>query len=450
MNGMITLGKPYRRKSDMLWVVPINLPRGGDGKRRRKTVARKNRNQAIRAAQQLLKDLENGVISSASTTLLSAWLDYWVSDVLPSKGLRPNTARSYRAQAMTSIKPYLGAYKIGKLTPANIREFHKGIADRGLAVTTAKLTHTILSMSLEDAIEDGIIERNVAAIVGAPKGDTEERESLTVEQAKHLIQTSLDAGDPYAYRWMLALLTGARQGEVIGLTEDRIRLDARTIDLSWALTSIGYQHGCPTKSTGGPSCGEPANRPSKCPQAEPAIPRGYVCTPLEGSIVLAPPKTKKSRRVIPMIAPIEAALRAQLDLRVPNRYGLVWPDSKGRPLNPATDYANWQKALKRAGLPKMPLHSARHTAATLLQALGVPEDVRMQIMGHSTAASQRVYAHVDMATMSNALDQLGGTLLGSLDIGSLGQPAALPAATVVDAEVVEIDGDGGIGSFLAS
>jgi integrase len=94
-----------------------------------------------------------------------------------------------------------------------------------------------------------------------------------------------------------------------------------------------------------------------------------------------------------------------------NVHDLVWHHSDGRPVGPRDDYDNWQAALNTAGLPPAPLHVARGTTATLLAEAGVPEDIRMQILGHVSVTAHRGYVYRDQTQTRQAmtaLDQLLG------------------------------------------
>lgn len=410
----------------MLWVVPIYCGTGGDGKPRRKTVARKNRNQAILAARERVKELQEGVTGSARTMTLAQWLDYWIADVLPSRGLRPNTLRNYARLANNQIRPIIGGYKLADVGPAQVREMHAAHAKQGLSVKTAQQAHVILSMSLQDAMKDNVLSKNPARTVGKPKGETEPRDALTSDQAYALLQSAVDNKDPFASRWAAALILGARQGELLGLTWDRVDFETNKIDLSWALVSVGHEHGCLSAPNGDPGCGNPLGTPRLCPQKRPAIPRGYRCTHLSGPLVLAPPKTNSSKRVVAMRGPIRDVLLTQREEQTgPNPFNLVWTNPRtGGPMNPSSDHTNWKRALERAKLPAMPLHSARHTAATLMQEMGVDEATRMRIMGHNSVAMARNYAHQDAEHGGSAIENLGSLIL-------MQRPVSPP---VVDAE----------------
>ncbi|MFE9252047.1 tyrosine-type recombinase/integrase [Streptomyces sp. NPDC007088] len=82
----------------------------------------------------------------------------------------------------------------------------------------------------------------------------------------------------------------------------------------------------------------------------------------------------------------------------------------GLPLIPSTDYDAWKQLLKDAEVRDGRLHDARHTAATVLLILGVPERVVMQIMGWSSTAMAARYHHVTGGILRGVAEQVGGLI----------------------------------------
>jgi integrase len=74
--------------------------------------------------------------------------------------------------------------------------------------------------------------------------------------------------------------------------------------------------------------------------------------------------------------------------------GWVFASRTGAPLNPNTDYHEWKALLQVAGLRTAPLHEARHTAATVLLILGVPERLVVGIVGWSSTGMAARYQHI--------------------------------------------------------
>ena len=92
--------------------------------------------------------------------------------------------------------------------------------------------------------------------------------------------------------------------------------------------------------------------------------------------------------------------------------GYVFATPVGEPINPNTDYHRWKRLLADAGLRDGRLHDARHTAATVLLILGVPERAVMGIMGWSTTAMAARYQHVTGVVRGDAAQRVGGLIWG--------------------------------------
>jgi integrase len=96
-------------------------------------------------------------------------------------------------------------------------------------------------------------------------------------------------------------------------------------------------------------------------------------------------------------------------------HGLVWPRPDGSPRTPDEDREEW-RGLQESADVRHPsgrpyhLHEARNTTATLLLEMGVPESVRIAILGHTNIATTRGYETVDFDMAFDALVRVGGRL----------------------------------------
>jgi integrase len=159
-----------------------------------------------------------------------------------------------------------------------------------------------------------------------------------------------------------------------------------------------------------------------------------------GGLVLVEPKSAAGRRTVVLPRPLVTALRrhrvAQHEERLAagspwTDTGLVFTTKLGPPIDPRNDHRAWQQLLVRAGVRPARLHDARHTAATLLLAQGVPARVAMQILGHSQISlTLGTYSHVVPELAYEAAERMAGVLWGddSSDPGGLAATlAAQPA-----------------------
>jgi len=384
-------GALYQRK-DGMWCAAITLPDDpATGKRRRKVVSAKTQAKAMQKLRDVRKKLDRTGDLPTSSPTVQQWMQRWL-DQVASQRLKPRTLETYRGYVQRYIIPSIGRRRLEQLTPAHVRTMHESITGRGLSSTTALQAHRILAKALTDAVREGRVTRNVATLTDAPRKRVVERQALTVDQAITLLKSV--ANDPYGPRWALGLLTGMRQGECLGLMREAVDLDEGVITVEWALHRLTWEHGCD------PRC--KYKSAGWCPHRTATVPDWQESQHVEGALWLLRPKSRRSWRRVVMAPMLHEIMRRHLRSAGD---GLVWGT-----VDPRVDYERWCEALDRAGLPRVPLHSLRHTTATLLYALGVPEQTRMEILGHSSATTTAGYTHVDLTMQRDAMGALSSAL----------------------------------------
>jgi integrase len=88
----------------------------------------------------------------------------------------------------------------------------------------------------------------------------------------------------------------------------------------------------------------------------------------------------------------------------------MFAQPNGKPIDYRSDYTEWKALLREAGVRDARLHDARHTAATSLLLLGIPERAVMDVMGWSNSAMVRRYAHVTARLRREIADRLDSYL----------------------------------------
>lgn len=349
-----------------------------------------------------------GDLPTASPTL-ATWLEQWIERRAQDR-LKPRAADFYRGNIERYIVPSIGRVRLDKLTPTHVEKMHDYITvDRGLSPTTALGAHRTLAKALKDAERAGKVTRNVATLVDAPTKAFKPMPALTADEARTLLLSVADRPIAAA-SWAVALLAGLRQGERLGLTRDAIDLELGILTVSWQLQRLKWSHGC--ISAGKVTCGR--KRGGSCPQRFVHIPASQEAVRVEGGLWMTRPKSRAGWREVPIADPLQAVLVAYLGEVDPGPHGLIF-HREGRPIDPSDDSAAWDADLRAAGLPDVPLHSARHTCSTLLYFLGVDEPARMKILGHSSAAVNRGYTHVATAQTKDAMKLLGDLLSAPRD-----------------------------------
>lgn len=439
----------FKQDKDGLWRWQIELPRDPEtGKRRFAKGSSMNEKVAMRGLNAAKVNLANmGNVATGSESV-SQWLDYWMKNINRS---RPSTRDGYRS-AIKNVNAAIGKIKIAALTPGDIRKIEASVVGRGLSPTTALQAYRVLSKALKDAEREGLVYRNVALLIDPPVKAVPQVKVLTTDEGIEVIRTQADKR--LGSRVAAALLTGARQGELIGLEIDRVEFDVETlddgqivgeIDLSWQMQRLNFKHGATCAVTGTykaddgttkdiHACGR--KRGADCPTRTIDAPANWEHRHITGPFYWSRPKSKAGWRVIPLVEPLRSILLRRVEEAAlePNPHGLMWTsDPKkskggasakretlpldGSPLDPSRDNKAWHLALEEAGVPDVRLHDARHTAVTILYDLGVPETTIQDIVGQSTISVTRGYRAKGRKLPTAALQLLGAALSVKLAIG---------------------------------
>lgn len=387
------------QRADGMWIGSITLPERG-GKRRRKTISSKTKSGAQTKLRELRKELDRAGDLETSSPTLSQWLDTWMKEIAFNQ-LKPRTYNGYQSYIENHIKPELGKVRLDKLGPAHVRRLHQRFNDLGLSSTTALQAHNILAKALTSAMQEGKVSRAVTSLVDRPKKAVSRRPALTASQARTLL-LSVANDERQAIQWAIALFAGLRQSERLGLTREMIDLERRTITVAWALHRLKWAHGC------SPLCGK--KRAGDCPDRHMPIPDGMEAIPAYGGLWMLRPKSRAGWREVPIAPALYELLTAYFAKYEPGDSGIAFPRADGHPVDPRDDSKAWANALSAADLPHVPLHSARHTTATLLFELGIDERTRVSILGHSSATMTASYTHVTDSIAHSAIERLDSLL----------------------------------------
>lgn len=412
-------GSHYFRKSDQRWCATLTLP-SYDGKRRRVTRALprgSTERQAIAKLTELRREREKTGDIPTDRVTVAQWLNIWFTTIARKK-IRPKTAATYRTCIEQYIIPAIGSLRLSKLTPAHVRRVEEYVTSKpkdpkrpelgNLSSTTAMQAHRILAVALKYAEREGRVTRNVATLTDAPRKAARRLTVLTPVHGVKVLEavTSARLGS----RWAAALLTGARQGEILGIELDRVGND---LDLSWQLQRLSWMHGCAD------SCGR--KRGSDCPKRTLDAPADWEHRHLTGGLWLSRPKSSAGWRIIPLVDPLRSIIERRIAVAStePNPHGLLWTAERkmskdhktlleldGSPIDPSQDNHAWHAVLKIADVPDARLHDARHTTASLLRKAGVPIGTITKIMGHSTEAMSEQYIDYDREQLMEALTSM--------------------------------------------
>jgi integrase len=400
-------GSLYLRKRDNRWVAAVTMP---DGSRPSRSAPDKA--EARRLLRELLRKRDQG-LSAGRDESLSRFLERWLADVRPR--LAPKTWHRHEQIIRLHIRPDLGRIPLAALSVNDVRGFLE--TARGDAQTRRHYRAT-LRRGLADALREGLVVRNVAALAEPPPMKRKERTVLTAEQARMVIDGTKD--DRLHALYVLFLTTGMREAEALALTWKDIDFgddDGQVVDDHLSRGAGGARRHV-VSGTSSPGR-EDAGRGRNVTQASrgAAVPLGasititrtlhrshpgdYDYDPAD-SWVFRPTKTDRSRRTVNIPPVTVAALREHRRKQLEERAamgelggeGLVFVSTRGHPIHGENLLPGWYAHLERLGLPKVVLHDLRHTCATLLYSMGVPLETIADMLGHSTVrVTSDTYRH---------------------------------------------------------
>lgn len=326
---------------------------------------------------------------------VEGWLEHWLEHIA-APDLRPTSGAAYRNAIRKHLIPGVGQQRLDRLEPEHLERLYRRMIDNGAKPATAHQVHRTIRTALTEAQRRGHIGRNVAALARPPRIEVEEIEPYSIEEVHAILAAA--ATRPNHARWAIALALGLRQGEALGLRWTDVDLDRGLLTVRKSRRRPIYRHGC------GGTCGK---YPGWCPQR--IVTNGEI----------GDTKSRAGRRVVGLPAPLVELLKEHQAEQSVDRErarqlwrdtGYVFTSTTGEPLNPNSDYHRWKALLRAAGVRDARLHDARHTAATVLLILGVPERTVMGIMGWSSTAMAARYQHVTDPIRHTVARQVGGLL----------------------------------------
>jgi integrase len=337
------------------WVVQISL---GPGKR--KKFYCKTKQEAVRKKNEVLRELEQGMLATGSQQKLKDYLDHWLEDIC-KPNLRISSCVKYEKIIRLYIVPDLGDVQLQKLTPGQVQALYTKIWKRGLSSKTVNSIHGLLHKALDDAVKAGLVSRNVCDSVSSPHVVKRRVKPLALEQARKLLEIA--RGHRLEVLLTLAVVTGMRRGELIALRWSDVDLERRILLVCHTADYIAHY--------------------------------GHVETE---------PKTESGLRQISLPAFMIDILRQhrieQLELRL--KVGSAWEDRDlvfcdlhGGYLNSRYLLKMLDRLLESAELPHMHFHDLRHSAASILLSMGVNPKVIQELLGHSDMSiTLGTYSHL--------------------------------------------------------
>jgi len=362
------------KRADGRWVAMMSL---GGGKR--KSFGGKTRQEVQRKLAAAQRDVEQGLPVISDRQTVAQYLRTWLETIEPT--IEYGTWKRHREFVDLHIVPKVGNVRLRELSAQHVQHLYADRLASGLSSTTVNHLHGTVHKALSDAERLGLVARNVSDLVNVPRMAETEIHPLSTQQVRTLLSAA--RGDRYEALYEVAIATGMRQSELLGLRWEDVDLDAQPTGLIRVRSQLSRR---------------------------------------QGSWTWKDPKTKRSRRQIAVPAPVVEALRRhrarQAEERL--RLGSVWKDHNlvfcnliGDPLHGTYVLRCLFKLLASAGLPRIRFHDLRHTAATLLLSARVNPKVVSEMLGHATIAiTLDIYSHVLPDMQQDAALAMGTLMYG--------------------------------------
>lgn len=357
---------PYRAR---VWVTTAT------GQRVRKEVFGTTEKEVLKAVKDLTVKEGTGRLVAASPTV-EDWLrtdgqggPNWWTEATQEHGRKPlkiTTRKTYVSYINQYLIPGLGKHRLDKLKVDQVERLYDDMRAKGLSESTVRQAHNILHRALRVAQRKGKVAVNVTDLLEPPSVVQGSRQGLTVAQAWAVLRT---AGENP--RHWVSLLAGIRQGEALGLQWGDVELDEESPFL--------------------------------------VVRRTLVRAPGRGLVFDTPKSRTSTDRVIPLVPPVAARLRAARAKAFAEGATVddqVFTNRLGTALDPRKDYQGWVDLLKAAGVPHTALHAARNTTAHLLEDAGVPARVVSEILGHSSVQMTYRYQQGNVPARVEAMKAL--------------------------------------------
>ncbi|THA23004.1 site-specific integrase [Streptomyces sp. A1277] len=378
--------------------------------RRRVRVYGTSRKEALAKLTEKIANSNRGLPIPSAQGSLAAYLTYWLEAVAVHH-LRENTHTRYAACVNNYLIPGLGKKKLTKLTAKDVRTWLNQLrttcqccarnidagrnqprccatgtcCSKRLSPLTLTYIHSVLKSALEHAVREEEIPRNVARNVRTGTPRPRRFEPLTTDEARRLLTAA--QGHRLHALFVLALHTGLRKGELLGLRWEDLDLDAGTAAIRRTLQRT---------ATGG--------------------------------LTTLPTKTRASERRIALTTRCRQSLKLHHEQQQREREaagttwlhgGHVFTTVQGGPIDPTNLTRAFLTLLRKASLRRIRFHDLRHSTATLLLEQGVELVVIKELLGHAhIGVTATVYAHVRLRLQRDAIDALCSALDGPTNTGT--------------------------------
>jgi integrase len=390
-------GSVFERE-DGQWVGSVSLGLTEAGKRKRKTVYGATKQEVLEKMDSLRGDVRAGALPEASNLTVGQFLERWLQSSKSKTAAR--TSEERERVVRNHIRPHLGGVKLARLTPLLVEGYYADLEREKVGASTIRHAATTLGAALAPACRMKLIASNPASAVPKPRAPDREMLFLTAEQAKALLEAA--RGQRSYPLLALALATGCRQGELLGLTWEDIDLAKGTLRVRRSLsrTAEGFVLKEPKTAA--------SRRTIALPDLAVSVLTRHKAEAMQAGLLSAPVFCTRGGGHL-LKRNVVRAFRAVVR-RANTPPGMI--NKGGRPKKDAPPRRKESFEPLKVVPPKLRFHDLRHTVPSLLLSQGQSVRAVSQRLGHANpAVTLRVYAHCmpgDDAQLAAGLNRLLG------------------------------------------
>lgn len=376
-NGEGSLGK-YKDG----WRSRIMIGYNEDGKPIRKEFYGKTQKEVKEKLEQFKKQYLMDHIQVDDKTTVEEWFYTYIFEYKQNK-IKPSSFERYEGIYRNYILgSSLGKTKLCKLNVTTIQKYYNYLLNNNTPGATIKSINQHLKPCLGEAEKQDYINKNYAKLVELPKIKKEDTlEILTINQQKQFLQAI--KGHKLEVLFLIALGTGLRLGEILGLKWEDIDFNNSTLSVKRSLKRVSFINKDLTKEY-------------KVIEQEPKTSNSYRTVPIPKDILIKLKEHKKTQN---------KEILKYGNLYNNNSY--IFCNKLGYPLDSKQPTRNLQSILKKLDIEPIKFHGLRKTYATRLFEANVQPKTVQSLMGHSDISiTMNIYTQVMEEVKNEAVDKI--------------------------------------------
>lgn len=353
-----------KNKKGYSWSFTLDLGRDPSTGKRKQITRRgfDTKKEAELAAHQMEIEIENETFVRETDVLFKNFITDYLH-IIAEPSVKASTFRGYKSVVEKRLIPKFGHMKLKDITPKIISSFYNELLKEGLTEEFIHYLHAILKNASQTAVDWKHIKNNFMNNVKAPKMKKKKVETWSIDECNQFLDRMREQKDHIFMLYYLAIYTGMRRGELLGLKWGDVDFQKKRIYVQHSLYYISGQ-----------------------------------------GLVLQTPKTSSGKRNISMADEIVNELQTyklkkqeqllKVGMKLSNEHFVISPFG-GEPLNPNTIHKQFSYDIKLAGMKRIRFHDLRHTHATIMLEIGENSKVVSERLGHSNVSiTLDKYSHV--------------------------------------------------------